>query len=172
MGIFRSDNEVPCHSSITIDRATRCDWKLWTSTSVLCCYFLLWSKVVLGPLTTFEFLAFFDFRRWFWKRNRKKVLVDRWSLGITVLQISSLNGGVCWIRGQKRGCWLFVGTRRYPTRRTSVLSKHPSHMTPESILIIPFGMVAKMASNSTSVSNSQTSHSLPQPWWLLMIISW
>ena len=25
VGIFRSDNEVPCHSSITIDRATRCD---------------------------------------------------------------------------------------------------------------------------------------------------
>ena len=125
MGIFRSDNEVPCHSSITIDRATRCDWKLWTSTSVLCCYFLLWSKVVLGPLTTFEFLAFFDIRRWFWKRNIKKVLVGQLSLDITVLRTSSLNGGVRWILSWKRSRWLFVGTRRYPTRRTSVLSKHP-----------------------------------------------
>ena len=129
-------------------------------------------KSILDLLQLSSLLPFFWFSKMVLKEKHKDGAGRPVIFEYYLLRTSSLNGGVCWILSWKRSRWLFVGTRRYPTRRTSVLSKHPSHMMPESILIIPFGMVAKMASNSTSVSNSQTSHSLPQPWWLLMIISW
>ena len=87
-------------------------------------------KSILDLLQLSSFLPFFWFSKMVLKEKHKDGAGRPVIFDYYLLRTSSLNGGVCWILSWKRSRWLFVGTKRYPTRRTSVLSKHPSHMTP------------------------------------------